>query len=272
MLLAAKPRLARALPTARPCACRIYRGYSASSDEDDLAAASLAGGGAGGRARGPLSKLGKKGMGGRFTGATDGPAAKRRNRPAGRTGLRISDGSIMDESSGGSLAGQDAGSGGAPFAAGAASAAAALLPPTLPSGAAVARLSTVRCKAGKIDDTIRYYDMRIGPAYKLCSGFGAISSHVCASMSSTFPALLYHFWSTLGTAGAYLLVDRPKNEIRSFSFWGSHDELLASVEQEQYQKVAKGLLQLVNPDTLDAMTFEVGVSVEGTQLVTVNKD
>ena len=67
-------------------------------------------------------------------------------------------------------------------------------------------------------------------------------------------------------------MDRPKNEIRSFSFWESHAELLASVEQEQYQKVAKGLLQLVDPNTLDAMTFEVGVSVEGTQLVTDDKD
>ena len=79
----------------------------------------------------------------------------------------------------------------------------------------------------------KYYDLRIGPAYGTCDGFKS----------------------------AFLLVDRPANTVRSLSFWGSNEALLASIADEQYQKVAKGLLQLVDPNTMEAHTFEVGAAV-----------
>ena len=195
----------------------------ASGLEDDLRQASIAGGGLGGRTPG---MRGRTSLGaGRLNGASEGPAARRRTRPAGRTGLggRISDGSILaaDESST-SPADVAAGmllSGGA----------------QLPSGTAVARLSAARCKSGRLDDVVRYYNMRIGPAYDACRGFKV----------------------------AYLLVDRPSSTVHSLSFWESNDSLLASIEDEHYQKVAKGLLQLVDPNSIDAQTFEMGAVISG---------
>ena len=188
---------------------------------DDLRQASIAGGGLGGRTPG---MRGRTSLGaGRLNGASEGPAARRRTRPAGRTGLggRISDGSILsaDESSASTVAAGMLLSGGA----------------QLPSGTAVVRLSAARCKSGRLDDVVRYYNMRIGPAYDACRGFKV----------------------------AYLLVDRPSSTVHSMSFWDSNDSLLASIEDEHYQKVAKGLLQLVDPNSIDAQTFEMGAVISG---------
>ena len=213
-----------------PCGCaavasaprRALASSSEPDDTDDLLKLT------GGRTPGMRGRtLG----GGRFTGATEGPASRRRTRPSGRTGLggRISDGSILsDEPPVAAAAAAE------PLVAG--SWTIGMPIPSadqIPSGSAVARMSTARCKAGRLDDVVRYYDLRIGPAYGTCDGFKS----------------------------AFLLVDRPANTVRSLSFWGSNEALLASIADEQYQKVAKGLLQLVDPNTMEAHTFEVGAAV-----------
>ena len=200
----------------------------ADDNSDDLRHAAIAGGGIGGRNPGLRGRT--PGMGGRLTGATDGPAARRRSRPAGRTGLdfRISDGSIPSSAEA-AVSDLAAGSNDSPFGplGGAAQG-------QIAAGVAVARVSVARCKAGRLDDVVRYYDLRIGPAYSECDGFKT----------------------------ACLLVDRPANTVRSLSFWTSHQLLLASIENEHYQKVAKGLLQLVDPNSIAAQTFEVGAQVQ----------
>ena len=199
--------------------------------DDDLLHAAIAGGGIGGRNPGLRSRT--PGMGGRFTGATEGPAARRRTRPTGRTGLdfRISDGSILSAATpatSSSTAATDVWtpSGGALLGSAAAQ---------IPAGAAVARVSVASCKAGRLEDVVRYYELRIGPAYCMCEGFKA----------------------------ACLLVDRSSNTVRSLSFWASSEALLTSIEDEHYQKVARGLLQLVDPNSMSAETFEVGAQVIG---------
>ena len=191
--------------------------------DDDLLHAAIAGGGIGGRNPGLRSRT--PGMGGRFTGATEGPAARRRTRPTGRTGLdfRISDGSILSA---------------ATTATSSSTAATDVWTPSaqIPgAGAAVARVSVASCKAGRLDDVVRYYELRIGPAYCMCEGFKA----------------------------ACLIVDRSSNTVRSLSFWASSEALLTSIEDEHYQKVARGLLQLVDPNSMSAETFEVGAQVIG---------
>jgi hypothetical protein len=210
-------------------ACRAVTSSTGADDEsDDLRQAAIAGGGSGGRNPGLRGRL--PGAGGRFTGATNGPAARRRTRPAGRTGLnfRISDGSIPSsaEAAVNDLA---AGNGDGPLGplGGAAQG-------QIAAGAAVARVSVALCKAGRLDDVVRYYDLRIGPAYCACEGFKTAS----------------------------LLVDRSANTVRSLSFWASNESLLASIENEHYQKVAKGLLQLVDPNSITAQTYEVGAQVQ----------
>lgn len=210
---------------------------TAEDDEDDLRHAAIAGSGLGSRNPGLRGRT--PGMGGRFTGATDGPAARRRERPAGRTGLdfRISDGSILNaESATSDLVVGRRGGGGDDS-----SSPISVAQCQLPATAAVARVSTARCKAGRLDDVVRYYDLRIGPAYSACDGFH----------------------------NACLLVDRSTSTVRSLSFWLNSDSLLASIENEHYQKVAKGLLQLVDPNSMSAQTFEVGAQVQGE--VEINK-
>ena len=215
----------------RPPIRHVHHANHRDDDDDDLRRAAIAGGGIGGRSPAGLRSR-TPGVGGRFRCATEGPAARRRTRPAGRTGLdfRISDGSILSAATTASTdvwtpSGSGPGDG------------ASLLGSLaqIPAGAAVARVSVASCKPGRLEDVVRYYDLRIGPAYCACEGFKA----------------------------ACLLVDRSSNTVRSLSFWDSNEALLASIEDKHYQKVARGLIQLVDLNSVSAETFEVGTQIVG---------
>ena len=225
-------RGANTVAAAAPHSRALSSSTTVHEGDDDLRHAAIAGGGIGGRNPGLRSRT--PGMGGRFTGATEGPAARRRTRPTGRTGLdfRISDGSILSAATTATSSSAAATDVWAPSGGGGALLGSAA---QIPAGAAVARVSVASCKAGRLEDVVRYYELRIGPAYCMCEGFKA----------------------------ACLLVDRSSNTVRSLSFWASSEALLTSIEDEHYQKVARGLLQLVDPNSMSAETFEVGAQVIG---------
>ena len=149
-----------------------------------------------------------------------GPAARRR-QGLGRTGMpgRLSDGSVLSAAEGTGTRPELA----VPSGSGSLQAAGI--------GGRICRVSTAHIKEGRMDDAVRYFERRIGPAYETYPGFH----------------------------GAFLLVDRPGQQVKSVSLWVNEAAMLASTVDEQYQKIAKGLMGMVaGGDPPTAELFEAG--------------